>query len=302
MRALLKLSCLILLFCIPISAQAQESLDASSRSAETFFTLLADARTAIDDADELTSIKDQLANLETVTLADGRTVPIDTSYWIDLLSDSDTDRAISEIDATLASRQLSALEAQPDARAQLTDVLTRFEIDTQFSVPLWQRVVRWLGRWLQLLTNAGGGQVAGGVVILIGILVTPLIIWWSSRRLRGEISAESHLPYLPDDDPNLTAQSAFDNAQLSADTGDYRTAVRYLYLSALLSLDDRDLLRFDRSKTNREYLRSVADSEFAPTLHSVIDVFDRVWYGFRPIDSTTFAHYRQQVSDLLQRA
>ncbi len=294
MRVLLKFSFLLLILILPYSAQAQTEDD--------FFTLLENARTALETSADLTPIKTELAALKTVTLSDGRSVPINTAYWLALLEDADnTERAISQIDATLASRELPIAQPQPDARAQLEDVFSRFEIDTQFSIPFWQRILRWLGRWLQLFSNRGSGTVAGGALIIVAIIVTGLAILWTTRRLRGEISAESHLSPHSTDDLNLSAQSAFDNAERDAAQGDFRNAVRYLYLSALLSLDERDLLRFDRSKTNREYLRSIAGSEFAPTLHSVIDVFDRVWYGFRPIDPATFAYYRQQVADLQNR-
>jgi hypothetical protein len=295
MRVLFKISLfLLLILLLPISAQAQTEDD--------FFTLLETARIALAGASDLAPIRAQLAAIKTVTLADGRTVSIDTTYWIELLDEDAVDRAVAQIDATLASRQLPQPQTQPDARAQLADVLTRFEIDTQFSVPLWQRVMRWLGRWLQIVTRAGSGQIAGGALIIVAIVVTGLVILWATRRLRGEISAESSLPLLLTDDPDLSAQSAFDNAQQSAEIGDYRSAVRFLYLSALLSLDERNLLRLDRSKTNREYLRSVAGSEFEPTLRRVIDVFDSVWYGFRPIDPATFDRYQQQVRSLLNRA
>jgi hypothetical protein len=38
--------------------------------------------------------------------------------------------------------------------------------------------------------------------------------------------------------------------------GDYRTAVRYLYLSLLLLLEEHGLLRYDRPLTDREYLQA----------------------------------------------
>ncbi len=293
MRVLPKLCLLLLVLIFPIVAKAQTETD--------FFTLLEEAQIALNTDGDLITIQEQLASIQSVTLADGRSVPLDTSYWVDLLDEPDSEVVTAQIDALLASQQLPQSQAQPNARTQLEAVLSRFEIDTQFSVPIWQRVLRWLGRWLQRLSELGGGQAAGGVLIFAAIGVTGLVVFWAMRRLRGEISAESHLPLLPTDDHNLTAQAAFDNAQQNADTGDYRNAVRYLYLSALLSLDERDQLHFDRSKTNREYLRSIAGSEFAPTLRGVIDVFDRVWYGFRPIDSATFTHYRQQVRDLLKQ-
>ena len=84
--------------------------------------------------------------------------------------------------------------------------------------------------------------------------------------------------------------------------GDYRTAVRYLYLSSLLVLDEQGLLRYDRSRTNREYLRSVSSRpELAIPLRKVIDVFDRVWYGFEAVDENTYKSYVQQVEELREK-
>jgi hypothetical protein len=75
--------------------------------------------------------------------------------------------------------------------------------------------------------------------------------------------------------------------------------VRYLYLSSLLLLEERDLIRYDRSQTNQEYLRSVAGRpELAVILQDVIDVFDRVWYGFQSLDSRAYAQYQARVEQL----
>ena len=84
--------------------------------------------------------------------------------------------------------------------------------------------------------------------------------------------------------------------------GDYRNAVRYLYLSSLLLLDEQGMLRYDRSRTNREVLRSVSSKpELAVPLHDVIDVFDRVWYGFEALDDKTYQTYVERVDDLRER-
>jgi hypothetical protein len=67
-------------------------------------------------------------------------------------------------------------------------------------------------------------------------------------------------------------------------------------------LDERNLLRYDRSLTNREYLGSIADRpELAITLREVIDVFDRVWYGFQPLDEKAYNLYVAQVNELRHR-
>ena len=67
-------------------------------------------------------------------------------------------------------------------------------------------------------------------------------------------------------------------------------------------LDERGLLRYDRSRTNREYLRSVSSkSQLATPLRDVIDVFDRVWYGFESVDEQTYQSYLQHVDELREK-
>ena len=51
-----------------------------------------------------------------------------------------------------------------------------------------------------------------------------------------------------------------------------------------------------------EYLRGVAGKpELAAILRDVIDVFDRVWYGFQSMDEKAFAHYARRVEQLRQQ-
>jgi hypothetical protein len=75
-----------------------------------------------------------------------------------------------------------------------------------------------------------------------------------------------------------------------------------LYLSSLLILDEQGLLRYDRSRTNREYLRSVSSQpQLAGSLRDVIDVFDRVWYGFDSVDEEAYRSYVKHVDELREK-
>ena len=136
--------------------------------------------------------------------------------------------------------------------------------------------------------------------IFTGLAVVGLagFLWYWLREVRHQFSSDSDLADVDDNGDMISADVAFNQAQSLADNNDYRQAVRFLYLSTLLSLDEQGLLRYDRSKTNREYLRSVRGSKLAPTLQSVIDVFDRVWYGFQPIDAATYDRYAVAVRQL----
>jgi hypothetical protein len=67
-------------------------------------------------------------------------------------------------------------------------------------------------------------------------------------------------------------------------------------------LDERGLLRYDRTRTNREYLRTISDSpELAQPLTEVIEVFDNVWYGYHELDESSFKHYSNLVEELKEK-
>lgn len=160
--------------------------------------------------------------------------------------------------------------------------------------------------WLNSLFGQNGVSIpipGGEIITIVASIVLVIVLIYVFRSLFGDLIVESRLneDQLPGDEL-LTAETALQRAKEISQTGDYRTAVRYLYLSSLLLLDERGLLRFDRSKTNREYLRSVASyPHLSEPLREVIDVFDRVWYGFRTLDEYEFRHYVEKVDQLREQ-
>jgi hypothetical protein len=109
---------------------------------------------------------------------------------------------------------------------------------------------------------------------------------------------------LPADGAPTTSAEALASAQQLAAAGDYRSAIRELFLAAMIVLDERGLLRYDRSLTNRETLQRLArtNPELATNLGPAVEVFDRTWYGFAPIDAASFDAYRARVEALRDAA
>lgn len=146
-----------------------------------------------------------------------------------------------------------------------------------------------VSRGLQIALTVAGSLVA--IVVLGLILQAVLGNFVSQAELRARQSGAEEAP---------TAETARRRAFDLAHAGSYRDAVRQLYLSTLLSLEDRGLLRVDRSLTNREVLAQVgaAQAGAAPlvaTLRPVVDVFESVWYGLREPDAGTFTAYSRSV-------
>jgi hypothetical protein len=136
-------------------------------------------------------------------------------------------------------------------------------------------------------------------LIIAAVIILIVSLYFISRNLSRSLVRDAQLAAEAGGDELLSSSSAMQRAQVLSTQGDYRTAIRYLYLSSLLTLDEQGLLRYDRSRTNREYLRSVAAKPIlANPLRSVIDLFDRVWYGFEEVDEKTYQAYVAHVEKL----
>jgi hypothetical protein len=253
---------------------------------------------------------ERLINTSGVQLPDGTIIPVDNRWLRDELAKTDPDLpftaerlgaiidALAQPTSAVPDNALSQLDAlmsrSPYAQDDPNNQNFRWLID----------FLDWVGRLLDSLFSplgaapAGAGSVVawliGGIggALLLGVLIYLLL--GLRRNLVSEAQAK-------DDDPeaNLTARTALDQASDLARGGDYRTAVRYLYLSALLWLDERDMLRYDRALTNREYLERVRDNPaLRARLSPIVETFDRVWYGHSQLDEAAFAAYREQVEAL----
>jgi len=144
----------------------------------------------------------------------------------------------------------------------------------------------------------------GRILLMIGAaILLLLVLFYISRNLSRSLVQDAQLAAEGGEvEGVLTSKGAIQRAQTLSTQGDYRNAIRYLYLSSLLVLDEQGLLRYDRSRTNREYLSSISSHpELANPLQDVIEVFDRVWYGFESVDEQTYQAYKEHVEELREK-
>ena len=164
--------------------------------------------------------------------------------------------------------------------------------------------MNWLFKALEGRISSTGLRIWQLVLIGLGTLSLAFVLGYVGRHLQRAVTAETELAANDRIEENLSAVTALSKAQAMSNSGDYRMAVRYLYLAALLQLEERGLLRYDRSRTNREYLRDINRSGMAqfPRLSDnfaeVVEIFNSVWYGYQPLDQTSYENYSVRVAKL----
>ena len=71
-------------------------------------------------------------------------------------------------------------------------------------------------------------------------------------------------------------------------SGNFRLAVRYLYLQSLQRLSERKIIEINSNKTNYEYVTEMRKHKFANEFASLTLQYEYVWYGEYPVDQRLF--------------
>lgn len=288
-------------------------------SEQAYWELISRLQTEIQDlqgspTEEITSrlakLADQLEDIQEVQTTDGQVFAIDSGHLLRSLraTPADLEGITVMLDTLLAAHEEYPHRVfSTSDLAALHAILARPEFDwpAEQPNPADQWFQKLLDRFLAWLNEIFGDGITirlfdANLFLLVSSVVFVFVLFFVFRMIFTDFVKESQIAadHGSPDEP-LTSETAFEKAQSLSRGGDFRSAVRYLYLSSLLVLDERGLLRYDRSKTNREYLRSVSQSpQLAQPLEEVIEVFDNVWYGYHSLEEDSFKHYSERVREL----
>lgn len=284
---------------------AQE--DSASLTLTEYEARLAAAHGDLTAGASLTQVQQQLADIEEVRLENGNVVTVSP-----ILADvSETDVALQRLEIVLTQMAQLAQDNSSERLAQLQRVRDRYDLDRP---SFWDRILRWIDDLFDALfpddVPQGAGAVAEigsrivvwAIVISGGALLAILLSYWLRGLLGGILGERLRRRTATDEEMPATAAEARSQAQTLAGTGNYRAAVRQLYLAALLHLDEQGLLRFQRDQTNREVLaQTKPGTEVHAHLKPAVETFDRVWYGEHEPDRPTFEAYSAEIDEIMSQ-
>ena len=303
---------LILLAALTVSpvVHSQDAAPTPLSLEEYAATVRAAERLLQSDPAALDAARRELAVVEQVELRSGEVAAV-----VPVLDGDDLDTATAQARLHVVTHQITAAEGdQTVARlAVLETVLASTAFQNRES---WlDQVRRWLANLFQQWVGDAEpnvtptpvsttlAQIVGWSVVVAGsVILSVLLARWLQTMLRAFVGDAVKIEERDGETPTTPAAARAAAGRL-AERGDYRAAVRQLYLAALLTLQDRRIVVRDPSLTNREVLaRTPAAHPVHAPLAAVVEVFDDVWYGVHEPNQATFADYRTAVDDLERRA
>jgi hypothetical protein len=152
------------------------------------------------------------------------------------------------------------------------------------------------GPVLEGLGAIGWGLLVGLIVAVVALVVWQVILWRREgprqpKPAPATITRRDEEP-LPRPDERSAAE-LWRRAEVAARDGNFRQALRWLYLAVLFLLDSRQVLHFEPTRTNGEYLRQLRQSEQAPEalrrpFKDLTNRFDVSWYGEAPLGEVEY--------------
>ena len=230
-----------------------------------------------------------------------------------------------QADARAAQSRARDILARPEF--QVPEPEAPQEQSTEEDVPssgVWQRFMKWLAELLEKLfrrsetqsrgpsVSAAGGQtvvnvlvvvlIAGVLVVLALVLLRALGKAREGENARLEVSTQD-ASTLAADPMNALSRPPEGWAHLAdelAARGEYREAVRSLYLALLSRLHREGVIHYDTTLSNWDYLRQFRSRrEWVPSFRELTRRFDFAWYGNLPVGAEGYRDFRALCAPML---
>jgi hypothetical protein len=227
---------------------------------------------------------------------------------------------LTALDASLirAAETSLQIDSNPNSRERLREILNRPEYHEKkesrlaaFIKEIRTKVINFLaeiwrafGRMLQKVFGSGAeGSIVSMIlmIVVLGVLVYFIVLLVMQIRPRRK-KARKRTVLGEEIEATATPGDLFEAAMAAARAGDFRGAVRKLYISLLYELSERNLIELEANATNHEYLTRLSQyGALVPPLSEMTDRFDVSWYGLLPTTPEEFAAYVARYKEARER-
>ena len=196
---------------------------------------------------------------------------------------------------SLAVQQRSFSKSSLDTYTKNRDF--QYEKETIEQPSLWNRFWNWLwGLYDDLMSTEGGRATMKIFYWLLALGAVTFFIFkvrHMNRMALFEATATAGTAYSVEDE-NIHAISFESAIQQALQNGNYRLAIRYLYLQSLKILTDKNLIAWLPNKTNRDYLRELNATSFQQPFRDITNIFEYAWYGNLTVTEEDFAGMKEE--------
>src|SRR4051794_10109769 len=174
----------------------------------------------------------------------------------------------------------------------------QYERETMQTETWWDRFWDWFwNKYDNIMSTESGRTTMKIIYWLLGAAAVAFFILKVSKMNRLNLfiaSPRNNAPYTIEEE-NIHAIPFDEAIQNALQNGNYRLAVRLLYLQNLKILADKNIIEWQPNKTNRDYLQELSHP-LQPSFKHITKVFEYAWYGHPSVAREDFAELKEDVS------
>ncbi|MEO6914419.1 MAG: DUF4129 domain-containing protein [Chitinophagaceae bacterium] len=188
-------------------------------------------------------------------------------------------------------------------------IIKELKADSDFSyqtvaepaISLWDRF--WQAVWniiRQIFETTSGDKVMVWGLRIFALAVIAFFIWQLTKMHRSGMfnaSRSDKMAYSISSEDIHQIDFAKEIAE-AVSAGNFRLAVRLLYLQTLKKLSDESLISWRIDKTNLSYLNEVKQENFYQSFRSLTMQFENNWYGHIPIAREEYEQVTREFESL----
>lgn len=136
--------------------------------------------------------------------------------------------------------------------------------------------------------------------LIIGGFITFLVIYLANSNvglLRRTKKLHSEEEYTEEMD-NIFAINYQKEIDKAISAGNYRLAVRLLFLKLLRQLSDKNVIQYKQDRTNFDYLMQLSNTSWYKPFFRIARNYEYVWYGKFDINENQFASIKNEFTNL----
>jgi hypothetical protein len=129
---------------------------------------------------------------------------------------------------------------------------------------------------------------------LATVVVLGLIIFVISKTV-GKSSSSLAMAGIPDlENQDIREVDLQQLLQAAIQAGEYRPAVRLLFLESLKRMTEQEWINWKPNKTNHDYQREMADRSQAEEFRQLTFAYEYIWYGNFSLEASQFEALRRR--------
>lgn len=168
---------------------------------------------------------------------------------------------------------------------------------TKYLTKFFRTIAEWFGVDINPSTLVFLNYMMYLLLILFGIyIVVKLLVGnQASSFLTNKSTTLAALQYEEEHIENVDLDAYIKDA---LKTGDYRLAIRFMYLRTLKQLSAANKIAWDFEKTNRDYYNELEEESLKEHFRKISYLYDYVWYGEFSIDEERFITAEQDFTNI----